>query len=138
MQHLRWIFSIRYPSNIQIKFQFYFEIFLTFQMKKSYLLNILQNRTVRWNGLLGPTMDTRWVSQWCYNVHFHFPSWDNNRQKVLWSMCRYGRRAKIFCLYILSRPFLTDCWHLQQTFKRICFYASYFQYSYLRSCNSTG
>ena len=88
------------------------------------LLNILQNRIVRWNGLLGPTMDTRWVSQ-CYSAtmsqsyNVHFPSY-NNRQKVLSSMCRYGRRSKNILSQYFVQPLLTDYWHLQQTFKRLC------------------
>ena len=53
------------------------------------------------------------------NVHFHFPSY-NNRQKVLSSMCRYGRRSKNILSQYFVQPLLTDYWHLQQTFKRLC------------------
>ena len=75
-------------------------------------------------------LDLRWILgefhnatvQQCHNptnVHFHFPSY-NNRQKVLSSMCRYGRRSKNILSQYFVQPLLTDYWHLQQTFKRLC------------------
>ena len=82
------------------------------QITKSY---VLQNRTVRWNGLLGPMMDTRWVCVMKINEYLYFPSY-NNRQKVLSSMCRYGRRSKNILSQYFVQPLLTDYWHLQQTF----------------------